>query len=59
MLLEYGALVILILGCFFGPIIAGVLSLIKTKKVGLVIAAILITIYVIVIVVYTWRKANG
>lgn len=59
MLLEYGALIIVIYACLFGPVIAGLLSMMKTRKPGLIIAAVLILVYVIFILIYTWHKANG
>lgn len=58
MLLEYGALIIALYACMFGPVIAGLIFIFKIEKVWAKIVGVLIIIALILMAIEVIRSVQ-
>ena len=58
MLLEYGALIILIYACLFGPVISGLVFLFKRPERWAKVVGVVILVTFIFMLVRIWMEAH-
>lgn len=58
MLLEYGALIILIYACLFGPVIGGLIFMFKRPERWVKVVGVVILVTFIFMLVWTWMEAH-